>query len=88
MNLQFGLVTVGLAGFFIVLTIAGLIQGEAWHNGTTVYRVLPMLRPYMAMRALLGVFIIAGAAVGFINVILTLTRGKPCEVVPMGEPDL
>jgi cytochrome c oxidase cbb3-type subunit 1 len=25
----------------VVLTIAGLIQGNAWLNGETIYRVLP-----------------------------------------------
>ena len=41
----------GLSGFFVVLTTAGLIQGQAWHNGETVYRVLPEIIPYMVLRA-------------------------------------
>ena len=37
-NLQFGLVMIGLTGFFFVLTIAGFIQGSAWQNGEVVYQ--------------------------------------------------
>ena len=75
-NLQFGLITFGLTGFFLVLTAAGLVQGTAWNNGETVYRVLPQLRPFMVSRAALGVFILAGSIVGMINLILTVTRGR------------
>jgi hypothetical protein len=35
------MVLIGMVGFTVVLTIAGLIQGNAWLNGETVYRVLP-----------------------------------------------
>lgn len=75
LNIQFGLVMFGLAGFFAVLTTAGLIQGHAWYNGETEYRVLPQIVPYMALRAMLGLFIITGALLGLINVILTFTHG-------------
>jgi cbb3-type cytochrome c oxidase subunit I len=76
-GLQFGLVLTGLAGFFAVLTTAGLIQGSAWFHGETVYRVLPEIAPYMILRAALGLFIITAAGVGLYNVIMTLRRGKP-----------
>lgn len=76
-SLQFGLAMFGLSGFFVVLTAAGLIQGSAWLNGETVYRVLPTLAPYMALRAMLGVFIIMSAVIGFYNVVMTIRRGKP-----------
>jgi len=78
-NLQFGLITFGLTGFFIVLTIAGLIQGSAWFNAEMLYRVLPQMSVYMGLRALLGIFIITGAFVGLYNVIMTLTRGEKFE---------
>lgn len=84
-NLQFGLVTFGLTGFLIVLTIAGLIQGQAWNNGETVYRVLPEVAPYMITRAALGVLIIAAAIVGFVNVLMTLLRGEPVPAEPAVE---
>jgi len=75
LSVQFGLVLFGLGGFFVVLTAAGLVQGSGWQNGETVYRVLPEIAPYMALRALAGLFIITGALLGFTNVILTLWRG-------------
>ncbi len=78
-NLQFGLLLFGLVGFFAVLTTAGLIQGHAWATGETVYVVLPSLNVYMALRAMLGLFIIAGAAVGLYNVVMTLRHGEPLE---------
>ena len=61
--------------------MAGLIQGNAWNNGETVYRVLPQLAPYMISRAALGVFILTGAVVGFFNVVMTVFRGRELETV-------
>jgi len=78
-NLQFGLVLIGLLGFFAVLTTAGLIQGAAWDSGETVYRALPKIAPYMVLRALFGLFILTGAFVGLANLILTLRRGQRAE---------
>jgi cbb3-type cytochrome oxidase subunit 1 len=78
-RLQFVLVLFGLAGFFAVLTIAGLIQGSAWYHGEAVYKVLPWIAVYMALRAALGMFIITGAVIGLWNVIMTLKRGEPLE---------
>jgi cbb3-type cytochrome c oxidase subunit I len=75
MNIQFGLVLFGLMGFFLVLTTAGLIQGQSWLNGEGVYKTLPQIRPYMVLRATLGVLIIIGTVIGFYNVIMTVFRG-------------
>jgi cbb3-type cytochrome c oxidase subunit I len=75
MNIQFGLVMFGLTGFFLVLTAVGLIQGQSWLNGEDVYKTLPQMRPYMALRAMLGVLIISGTVVGLYNVLMTVFRG-------------
>ncbi|MDQ1257024.1 MAG: cytochrome c oxidase cbb3-type subunit [Candidatus Hydrogenedentes bacterium] len=75
-NLQFGLLVIGLSGFFAVLTIAGLIQGGAWYNGEVVYRVLPEIAVYMALRAMLGVLIGSAALLGLLNVIMTCLAGE------------
>ena len=80
--LQLTFSMIGLIGFFAVLTIAGLIQGSAWLAGEGVYKVLPQIAPYMALRAGLGLFIIAAAAVGLYNVIMTIRHGKPIEAAP------
>jgi cbb3-type cytochrome oxidase subunit 1 len=78
-SVQFGLVMVGLVGFFAVLTAAGLTQGLAWNAGETVYRVLPQIAIYMTLRALLGILIITSAGLMFYNVVMTVWRGKPVE---------
>jgi cytochrome c oxidase cbb3-type subunit 1/cytochrome c oxidase cbb3-type subunit I/II len=71
-DLQYWLVLIGVSGFTIVLTIVGLIQGNAWLNGETVYRVLPEVHIYYVLRAAIGVLIATGAYIGLYNVVRTL----------------
>ncbi|MBI5015475.1 MAG: cbb3-type cytochrome c oxidase subunit I [Deltaproteobacteria bacterium] len=71
-DLQYWLVLLGMAGFFVVLTAAGLVQGNSWLNGETVYRTLPMLHPYMVVRVGVGVLLFGAAAVGLYNVVRSL----------------
>ncbi|HEX7372019.1 MAG TPA: cbb3-type cytochrome c oxidase subunit I [Thermodesulfobacteriota bacterium] len=78
-DLQYWLVLIGITGFFAVLTIAGLIQGNGWLNGETVYRILPQIYLYMVLRASLGILFIGGAVIGFYNIFMTLRRGKGGE---------
>jgi cytochrome c oxidase cbb3-type subunit 1/cytochrome c oxidase cbb3-type subunit I/II len=86
-NLQFGLVNIGLGGFFAVLTSAGLIQGSSWYNGEVVYKVLPQIAVYMGLRAMFGTFIIAGASIGLYNVIMTIRHGEVFVPGPLEEED-
>jgi cytochrome c oxidase cbb3-type subunit 1 len=65
-------VLIGMVGFTVVLTIAGLIQGNAWLNGETVYRVLPEIHVYYVVRAGLGLLIFTSAVLGFYNVVRSL----------------
>lgn len=83
-NLQFGLVLTGLMGFLVALTIAGLIQGQAWNNGELVYRVLPEIFPYMVARLSFGLFIIASSFIGFLNLVMTMKYGEPFKPQPVG----
>ncbi len=71
-DFQYWMVLIGVSGFTIVLTIAGLIQGNAWLNGETVYRVLPEVHLYYVLRASLGLMIFTSALLGFYNIIRTL----------------
>jgi cytochrome c oxidase cbb3-type subunit 1/cytochrome c oxidase cbb3-type subunit I/II len=71
-DLQYWLFLIGITGFAIVLTVVGLIQGNAWYNGETVYRVLPEVQPYYVVRASLGILIVAGAYTGLYNIARTL----------------
>ncbi|MDO8588181.1 MAG: cbb3-type cytochrome c oxidase subunit I [Armatimonadota bacterium] len=76
-NIQYWLILLGLLDFFIVLTIAGLIQGQDWLNGATVYRTVPQMKPYMTLRLAGGLMIITGAFVGVYNVLMTFRKGEP-----------
>ena len=71
-DIQYWLVLIVSIGFTIVLTIAGLIQGNAWLNGETVYRVLPQIHVYFVTRAALGLMLVTGAAIGFYNIFKTV----------------
>ena len=71
-DLQYWLILLGVIGFTVVLTIVGLIQGNAWMNGETVYRVLPEIHVYYVLRAAIGVLIVLSAYIGFYNVFRTL----------------
>ena len=71
-DVQYWLVLIGITGFAVALTTAGLIQGNAWYNGETLYRTLPEIQPYYILRASLGVLIVIGAYLGLYNVIRSL----------------
>ncbi|HOK55491.1 MAG TPA: cbb3-type cytochrome c oxidase subunit I, partial [Armatimonadota bacterium] len=75
-NIQYWLVLLGLLGFFVSLTAAGLIQGHVWLHGGTVYRSVPMLKPYMTTRLFEGILIIIGSYIGLYNVIMTFLKGE------------
>ena len=71
-DLQYWLILIGMVGFTVVLTIAGLIQGNAWLNGEVVYRILPEIHPYYVTRASLGVMVFVSALIGLFNIFATL----------------
>ena len=71
-DVQYWLVLIGITGFAVVLTTAGLIKGNAWYNGETLYRTLPEIQPYYILRASLGLLIVVGAYLGLYNMIRSL----------------
>jgi cbb3-type cytochrome c oxidase subunit I len=75
-DMQYWLFLIGMAGFFAVLTAAGLVQGNAWLNGETVYRALPQIHVYMVLRASLGILIASSAVIGLYNIFMTLYSTK------------
>ena len=75
-DFQYWMVLIGMVGFTIVLTIAGLIQGNAWLNGETVYRVLPEIHVYYVVRAGLGLLIFGSAVLGFYNIVRSVWVGS------------
>ncbi len=71
-DLQYWLILIGVVGFTVVLTIAGLIQGNAWLNGETIYRILPEIHIYYVVRASLGLMVFSSAIIGLYNIIRSL----------------
>jgi cytochrome c oxidase cbb3-type subunit 1/cytochrome c oxidase cbb3-type subunit I/II len=71
-DFQYWLILIGATGFTVVLTIVGLIQGNAWLNGETVYRVLPEIHVYYVIRASLGVILFGSALIGLYNIVRSL----------------
>ena len=70
-DFQYWMVLIGVVGFTVVLTIAGMTQGNAWLNGQAVYRVLPMVHVYYIVRAALGLMLFTSAIVGLYNILRT-----------------
>ncbi len=79
-DVQYWLVLIGITGFAVVLTTVGLIQGNAWYNGETLYRTLPEIQPYYILRASLGTFIMIGAYLGLYNVVRSLYFNRGVSV--------
>ena len=71
-DIQYWFILIGLSGFFIVLTIAGLIQGNGWLRGEHEYNVLQEIYLYLVLRASLGVLIATGAIIGLYNIIRSM----------------
>jgi cytochrome c oxidase cbb3-type subunit I len=75
-DIQYWFALIGLSGFFFVLTMAGLIQGNSWLNGETVYRTLPELHPYFIFRLIFAMLILAAAFVGLYNIFMSLFHAR------------
>jgi cbb3-type cytochrome oxidase subunit 1 len=79
---QYWLVLLGVLAFTTSLTIAGLIQGNGWLNGETVYKVLPEIHTYNVVRGATGVLIFTGALVGFYNILRSICFNPVKEKQP------
>jgi cytochrome c oxidase cbb3-type subunit I len=75
-DVQYWLVLLGMAGFFTVLTAAGLFQGHSWYNGESEYRVLPQLHIYFLLRQSIGLLLVSAAFIGFYNVYMSFYSRK------------
>lgn len=75
-DVQYWLVLTGLTGFFVILTIAGLIQGSGWLRGEHEYNILQQIYVYLVIRAALGVLIVVGAVIGLYNVVRSVRAPK------------
>lgn len=71
-DFQYWMVLIGVVGFTVILTIAGLVQGNSWINGETVYRILPQIHVYYLIRAGLGLMIFISAILGLYNIVRSI----------------
>lgn len=74
---QFWLVTLGFLIMMFTLQIGGLVQGQAWLEGETVYAALPDLHPYAIGRAISGALLFIGFCLQFYNIYKTMRSGEP-----------
>jgi cytochrome c oxidase cbb3-type subunit I len=74
---QFWIVTVGFLLMMLSLQIGGLVQGAAWLQGDSVYKVLPSLKPYLVIRAISGALIVIGGIMQAWNIYKTVTASEP-----------
>jgi cytochrome c oxidase cbb3-type subunit 1/cytochrome c oxidase cbb3-type subunit I/II len=79
-DFHYWMLLLGMAGFMVVLTMAGLVQGHGWLNGETIYRMLPQIHHYYIVRAGIGMLIVTGAIIGMYNITRTIFY-KPGETV-------
>ncbi len=78
-DVQYWLIILGLIAFHLVLSTAGLIQGNSWLNGEAIYRTLPMMHVYMVLRLFSGLFIIASAYIGLYNLLRSFYWPRPLK---------
>jgi cbb3-type cytochrome c oxidase subunit I len=74
---QFWVLTSGFLLMMLSLQIGGLIQGAAWLQGDSVYKVLPSLKPYLVIRAVSGALIVAAGIMQAWNIYKTVTASDP-----------
>lgn len=77
---QYWLILIGFSGFFWALTIAGILQGQAWQRGIPEENVLPQLQIWFVIRAISGALIVVSGFVQMFNVIMTLFTNTRKEV--------
>jgi cytochrome c oxidase cbb3-type subunit I len=74
---QFWLLLVGFLLMMLSLQIGGLLQGAAWLQGDSVYKVLPSLKPYLTARAISGAMIVVAGIMQAWNIYKTVTASEP-----------
>ena len=84
-DFTYWLLMAGLVSMFLVLTIAGLVQGAGWLNGEAFYRIVSQLYIYMILRTVSGVAVVGALLLNAYLIFKTLTapaEDKPPERVP------
>lgn len=82
---EYALYLIGFAAFFLSFLVDGIIQGAAWvHGGLPVWTVLPMLRPWAAIRIMGGALVVTSFVMFAYNIIATMVVRRPFELPDMG----
>jgi cbb3-type cytochrome c oxidase subunit I len=76
-EVQFWVLLSGFLLMMLSLQIGGLLQGAAWLNGDSVYKVLPSLKPYLTARAISGALIVISGVMQAWNMYKTVTTSEP-----------
>jgi cbb3-type cytochrome oxidase subunit 1 len=80
---QYWILLTGFLLMMLSLQIGGLFQGGAWLNGDSVYRVLPVIKPFLVARAISGAMIVTAGVMQAWNMYKTVTASEP---MPAGAP--
>ena len=77
---HFWLSAIGIAGIFLSLTAAGLVQGANWQNAIAgihwIDAVVRASHPYMVALVLSGTVFVAGQIIFAVNIVNSLFRGE------------
>ena len=77
-KVHFYLLVIGLTGFILSLTIAGLVQGANWTAVNPFVKVVAQMRPYMIVRGVSALLMVASVYIFAYNFFRTVA-GKEVE---------
>jgi cbb3-type cytochrome c oxidase subunit I len=84
---QFWLLLTGFLLMMLSLQIGGLIQGAAWLNGDSVYKVLPSIKPYLVVRAISGALIVISGIMQAYNIYKTVTASGAMQAAAPAQAE-
>lgn len=71
---HFYLLTIGLLGFVLSLTIAGLVQGANWTAVNPFVKVVAQMQPYMIVRGISALLMVASVYIFAYNTVKTVAQ--------------
>ena len=66
-NMQYWMMFMGVASMMVVLTMAGVVQGQSWYHGEVVYRTVHAMLVYNVARVMTGALVVTSAWIGIYN---------------------
>lgn len=80
---SFWLLTIGLAGMVLDLTVAGVVQGQLWQGDLPWMESVRASAPFWWVRSVSGSIVL----VGFLAVVAAMTTGPLIAQAPVRQPD-